>query len=245
MKRIGFTVIAVAVIAACQNDRPFPPGPNAQIQDANHNAGNAFFFWLSPVVNQHAPATQVFSRQLSPVVTITNLCTGAVVRTFSGAAISVSNASYHVNWATAQDNLNSACTYRVTVTVGTKLMGFADVDVVDSGRELKNVNTNEFIPLLDDRTLPLQFFIGVGSQCARARLRWVSITPPWISCRFSNLTRAKSRRFGRSITCRRRSSIAIRGSIRRSARAARCWVSSPRASRRLSALAHSTHAAIA
>jgi len=168
MKRIGFTVIAVAVIAACQNDRPFPPGPNAQIQDANHNAGNAFFFWLSPVVNQHAPATQVFSRQLSPVVTITNLCTGAVVRTFSGAAISVSNASYHVNWATAQDNLNSACTYRVTVTVGTNLMGYADVDVVDSGRELKNVNTNEFIPLLDDRTLPLQFFIGVGSQCARA-----------------------------------------------------------------------------
>ena len=168
MKRIGFTVIAVAVIAACQNDRPFPPGPNAQIQDANHNAGNAFFFWLSPVVNQHAPATQVFSRQLSPLVTITNLCTGAVVRTFSGAAISVSNASYHVNWATAQDNLNSTCTYRVTVTVGTKLMGYADVDVVDSGRELKNVNTNEFIPLLDDRTLPLQFFIGVGSQCARA-----------------------------------------------------------------------------
>ncbi len=167
MKRIGFTVIAVAVIAACQNDRPFPPGPNALIQDANHNAGNAFFFWLPPVVNQQAPATQVFSRQLGPVVTITNLCTGAVVRTFSGAAISVSNASYHVNWATAQDNLNSACTYRVTVTVGTKLMGYADVDVVDSGRELKNVNTNQFIPLLDDRTLPLQFFIGVGSQCAR------------------------------------------------------------------------------
>ncbi|HXG96182.1 MAG TPA: hypothetical protein VNJ06_03615, partial [Gemmatimonadales bacterium] len=149
MKRIGFTVIAVAVIAACQNDRPFPPGPNALIQDANHNAGNAFFFWLPPVVNQQAPATQVFSRQLSPVVTISNLCTGAVVRTFSGAAISVSNGSYHVNWATAQDNLNSACTYRVTVTVGTKLMGFADVDVVDSGRELKNVNTSEFIPLLD------------------------------------------------------------------------------------------------
>ena len=168
MKRIGFTVIVVAALAACQNDRPFPPGPNAVIQDANHNAGNAFFFWLPPVVNQQAPATQVFSRQLSPVVTITNLCTGAVVRTFSGADISVSNASYHVNWATAQDNLNSACTYRVTVTVGTKLLGFADVDVVDTGRELKNVNTNEFIPLLDDRTLPLQFFIGVGSQCARA-----------------------------------------------------------------------------
>ncbi|PYP11065.1 MAG: hypothetical protein DMD59_03865 [Gemmatimonadetes bacterium] len=167
MKRIGFTVIVVAAFAACQNDRPFPPGPNALIQDANHNTGNAFFFWLPPVVNQQAPATQVFSAHLSPVVTITNLCNGALVRTFSGADLSVSDSSYHVNWQTAQDNLNSACTYRVTVTVGTKLMGFADVDVVDSGRELKNVNTTEFIPLLDDRTLPLQFFIGVGSQCVR------------------------------------------------------------------------------
>jgi len=167
MKRIGFTVIVVAALAACQNDRPFPPGPNALIQDANHNTGNAFFFWLPPVVNQQAPATQVFSAHLSPVVTITNLCNGALVRTFSGADLSVSDSSYHVNWQTAQDNLNSACTYRVTVTVGTKLMGFADVDVVDSGRELKNVNTTEFIPLLDDRTLPLQFFIGVGSQCVR------------------------------------------------------------------------------
>jgi hypothetical protein len=168
MKRIAFAVIVVAAIAACQSDRPFPPGPNALIQDANHNAGNGFFFWLPPVVNQQSPATQTFSRQLSPVVTITDLCTGGLVRTFSGAAISASNASYRVNWQTAQDNLNSACTYRVTVTVGTKLMGFADVDVVDNGRELKNVNTNLFIPLLDDRTLPLQFFIGVGSQCLRA-----------------------------------------------------------------------------
>jgi len=165
MKRIAFAVTVVAVIAACQSDRPFPPGPNAEIRDANHNAGNEFFFWLAPVVNQQSPASQTFSGKLSPVVTITNSCGGGVVRTFSGADISVSNAAYHVNWKTAQDNLDPACTYRVTVRVGSKLMGFADVDVVNSGRELKNVNTNEFIPLLDDRTLPLQFFLGVGSQC--------------------------------------------------------------------------------
>jgi hypothetical protein len=169
MKRIGFAVIVLAALVGCRSDRSFPPGPTALIQDANHNDGNGFFFWLPPVVTQQSPATQVFSRQLSPVVTITNLCPGGgLVRTFSGADVSVSNAAYHVNWHTAQDNLDPACTYRVTVTVGTKLMGFADVDVVSSGRELKNVNTNEFIPLLDDRTLALQFFIGVGSQCARA-----------------------------------------------------------------------------
>ena len=168
MKRTVFTVAVVAVLAACQSDRTSPPDISALIQDANHNAGNAFFFWLPPVINQQPPATQVFSGQLSPLVTITNLCLGGgVVRTFSGADLSVSNAAYHVNWHTAQDNLNPACTYRVSVTVGTKLMGFADVDVVSNGSELKNVVTNEFIPLLDDRTLPLQFFIGVGSQCVR------------------------------------------------------------------------------
>ena len=176
MKRIGLTVIAVAAIVGCQSDRPFPPGPSAAIQDANHSDGtafgNPFFFWLPPVVNQQSPATQIFSRQLSPVVTITrlltNLCTSAVIRTFAGADIQTSNADYRVNWQTAQDNLNAACTYRISVTVGTTPLGFADVDVVDNGRELKNVNTNQFIPLLDDRTLPLTFFIGVGALCLRA-----------------------------------------------------------------------------
>src|SRR5439155_865878 len=64
-------------------------------------------------------------------------------------------------------NLNSACTYRITTTAGARELGVADVDVVDSGNELKNVNTGEFIPLLADRTLPITFFIGVGSQCER------------------------------------------------------------------------------
>jgi len=39
---------------------------------------------------------------------------------------------------------------------------------VDDGSELKNVDTDEFIALLDDRTLPIKFYIGVGSQCQRA-----------------------------------------------------------------------------
>ena len=164
MKRLGFAVV-VAAIAGCQSDRVLPP-PTAMIKDANHNAGNAFFFWTAPVVNQSPPAAQHFSPNLSPVITITNLCDNSEVRSFSGSQINVSNARYHANWRTSEDNLSSACTYRMTVTVGTKPpLGFADVDVVDNGRELKNVNTGEFIPLLDGRTLPINFFIGVGSQC--------------------------------------------------------------------------------
>ena len=176
MKRIGFAVIVVAAIVACQSDQPLTSKPNALIQDANQNGGNAFFFWTSPVVNQQPPASQVFSKQLSPVVTITNegsagssaSCVKGTVRTFSGSDITVSNSRFHVNWHTDQDNLNADCAYRITVTAAGTPLGFADVDVVSSGKQLKNVNTQQYIPLLDDRTLPIQFFIGVGSQCARA-----------------------------------------------------------------------------
>lgn len=167
MKRLGFAVV-VAAMVGCQSDRVLP-APSALIQDALHNDGNAFFFWTSPVVNQQPPSAQVFSADLNPVLTITNLCNGSEVRSFSGSQISVSNARYHANWRTSDDNLDATCTYRITVTVGTKPpLGFADVDVVDNGRELKNVNTGEFIPLLDGRTLPINFFIGVGSQCGDA-----------------------------------------------------------------------------
>jgi hypothetical protein len=164
MKRLGFAFVVAAVVG-CQSDRVLP-APSALIKDALHNDGNAFFFWTSPVVNQQPPSAQIFSADLSPVITITDLCNGSEVRSFSGSQISVSNARYHANWRTSDDNLSSTCNYRITVTVGTKPpLGFADVDVVDNGRELKNVNTGEIIPLLDGRTLPINFFVGVGSQC--------------------------------------------------------------------------------
>ena len=137
------------------------------ILDGNHNTGNAFFLWLPPLVTQQAPAEQVFSRQLSPTVTITNLCSGAVIRSFSGSQVELGDGQYHVNWHTPDDNLDPTCTYRIAIATGTRQLGVADVDVVDVGRELRNVDTDEFIPLLDDSTLPIKFFIGVGSQCER------------------------------------------------------------------------------
>jgi hypothetical protein len=175
MKRIGFLSIAVAGIVACRADRALPPSLSADIQDATHSSGNSFFFWLPPTVNQQAPSSQVFSRDLRPVVTIVdqgpadapsiNCHAGNTVRTFSGSDITVSNAAYHVNWQTDLDNLHPECTYRIKVDVGQTHLGFADVDVVSSGNQLKNVNTNEFIALVDGRTLPITFFIGVGSTC--------------------------------------------------------------------------------
>ena len=172
--RVGRFVRCVAVgavvfigTASCHGDRSYSAGPSALIQDGNHTGPNAFFFWLPPVLNQQAPPTQVFSSQLSPTISITNLCTGSSIRTFAGADVQAAGGEYQANWHTRDDSLDAACTYRITVGAGTRQLGLADVDVVDDGRELRNVNTGEFIPLLDDRMLPIKFFIGVGSQCDR------------------------------------------------------------------------------
>ena len=182
MKRIAFLSLVFAGIVGCHADQALPPGPSAEIQDATHLDGNPFFFWLPPTVNQQAPSSQVFSSKLRPVITIIdqgpagapsgNCQADNTVRTFSGSDITVSNATYHVNWRTDQDDLHAECTYRITVNVGPRLdspeLGHADVDLVSSGNQLKNVDTDEFIPLLDGRTLPITFFVGVGATCKPA-----------------------------------------------------------------------------
>jgi hypothetical protein len=141
-------------------------GPSARILDAGHN-GHSHFFFLPPIVPQPT-FTGAFSPDVSPTVEIARLgvngCTAGTVRTFSGSQVQVSLTDEHylVSWRTDLDNLDPLCTYRIRVLLGVTELGFADVDVVNAGRELKNVNTNEFIPLLDDRTLPIKFRVEVG-----------------------------------------------------------------------------------
>ena len=163
----AFVAFVVIGTVGCYGDRSHSPSASALIRDANHQDGNAFFVWLPPLLQQQAPAEQVFSEQLRPTITISNLCSGEVIRALSGADVQVDDGAYHANWHTPDDNLDPSCTYRIAVQTGSRQLGTVDVDVVDDGRELKNVDTDEYIALLDDSTLPIKFFIGVGSQCER------------------------------------------------------------------------------
>jgi hypothetical protein len=153
---------------ACHSDRTYSAGPSALIQDGNHDNGNPFFFWLAPLVQQQAPTDQFFSKQVRPTVTISNLCTGAIIHTFADSQVQVGDAVFQSNWPTGQDNLDSSCAYRIATAVASRQLGIIDVAVANGGGELRNATTNEPIPLLDDRTLPIAFFIGVGSQCDHA-----------------------------------------------------------------------------
>ena len=184
MKRHQLITIAAVVLVACV-DGGRSSGPNFAISDATHGdaAGrNDFFFWLPPLVPAPSP-TGDFNRFASPIVTVCELVpSGAacaqsgghpiLVAQFSmtsgtgGEIIQISGQQYHVNWQTDISNLNPDKVYRIGVAVEGRDYGFADVEVGLNAKELKNVNRNEFVPLVDGRTLPIQFRIEAGASCA-------------------------------------------------------------------------------
>jgi hypothetical protein len=112
-----------------------------------------------------------FDAALQPRVEICELAgstCGPVVATFlpgtgsTNVRVEAGDQHYIVNWHTGNYNLDVNKNYRISVFQGTFRLGYADVDVVGSGKDLKNVNTSQFIALLDDRTLPIKFRIETG-----------------------------------------------------------------------------------
>ena len=185
MKRVQVALFLAAVVVAACVDGGRSSGPSFAISDATHGdaAGrNKFFYWLPPLVPAPS-ATGDFNRFASPVVTVCQLKSDGtacqlegghpiLVAEFSltsgtdGQLISVTGQDYHVNWHTDISNLNPDKVYRIGVAVEGRDYGFADVEVGLNAKELKNVNRNEFVPLVDGRTLPIKFRIEAGAGCA-------------------------------------------------------------------------------
>lgn len=162
-------------LAGCADraDAPLgPPSPPlAALSDGAHR-GNDHFFFLPPMVpNPSYHGT--FDAGLAPVVDICEWtgsgCLLPAVATFTtttgpgSETVRVADDHYIVNWHTDLFPLDPGKVYRVRVTVAGTELGYADVSVVGSGREVKNVNTNEYIALVDGRTLPIKFRIEVGA----------------------------------------------------------------------------------
>jgi hypothetical protein len=151
--------------------------PAQDISDAVHNSGKKGFYFLPPMVA--APSTSgTFDPDLSPKVSIClwagTSCgsTTAEFTTTTGAGgnvvvVDAAAQQYRVNWdtkscATGPCQLDASKTYRLTVSVNGIALGHADLDVVASGSELRNVQTLEYVPLLDGRTLPIKFRVEKG-----------------------------------------------------------------------------------
>jgi len=175
------TILAASVLGcgSSSSSATRAAASNALISDQAHNAGTPGFFFLPPMVAQPA-YSGAFKAGLSPVVTIEELAPGSrgTIATFTTSSGTNGHLvkddgvdHYQVNWDTRPFDLDPALTYRIHVVLQNFELGFADVDVVVSGNQLKNVQTNEVIPLLDGRTLPIKFRIQqealrcVGVEC--------------------------------------------------------------------------------
>src|SRR5438445_3798361 len=177
MNRSRLLMCAAAIFAAaCQDRQPPSAAPSFLIQDAAHNGGNPHFFWLPPMTRQPT-FTGTFDGTLSPVVEIREsagpspcvanrlvaMFTTTTGPTLETVRVDLVNQLYIVNWHTKAFNLNSACTYRIRFLVAELQLGIADVDVVDNGAQLKRVDTDQFVPLLDDGTLPIKARVEFGA----------------------------------------------------------------------------------
>ena len=177
MSRLKYAARAAlfVAVAACTGDVTAPSGPGGAdpaqtISDAAHSGAVPGFYFLPPMVSNPS-YSGTFDGGLQPTVQICEMAgpaCGPVIAQYTttsgtgGQLVTVGASSYQVSWHTNQFNLDPAKTYRISVYVGSFLLGFADVDVVSTGKELKNVDTEEYIPLQDDRTLPIKFRIETG-----------------------------------------------------------------------------------
>jgi len=182
--RLPLAVVAFAFLISCQSDNLTRSidGPMYAVSDGAHD-GNPDFFFLSPLFQNpsndpnYEPAA--FNGALRPAVEICELgapapdltrecIAGPPIKRFAPGTVNVSTADqlYHVNWNTDESNLNVTKFYRIEVLVGPTLLGFADIDPVTSGKDLKNVQTGEYIGLVDGKTLPIKFRIESGALCS-------------------------------------------------------------------------------
>jgi len=80
--------------------------------------------------------------------------------------VDVTSQNYVVNWHTARFGLDVTKTYRIRVLIVETELGHADVDLVSTGKELKQVDAKLYVPVLVGSTLPIKFRIEQGVLCA-------------------------------------------------------------------------------
>lgn len=181
----AFLSTVVVVVGACndstvatENTLGAPAAPAAAISDARHSGGNPFFFFLPPMV-ANPDATGTADGMLSPVVDIcaladdacdaviaqftTDLATTTTTHPGHSEVVRTSEDHYLVSWHTREFGLDADVTYRICVSVDGQGLGHADVDVVDAGPDLKDVDADAFFPLRNGRTLPIKFRVEEGA----------------------------------------------------------------------------------
>ena len=135
------------------------------------NGGTEGFYFLPPMVKSPS-FSGTFDAGLSPVVEIfeTTACeilhAGFSMSEGEGSElvrIDEKNEHYVVNWHTDQTGTQIGQTYRIRISVAGTILGHADVQIAENGKDAKNITDGEAIALVDGRTLPIKFRIEQGA----------------------------------------------------------------------------------
>lgn len=169
IRSIAVAVAVVALLFGCSGDKKLPliapDGGIAAVALVSDgvNGGNSGFFFLPPMV-PHPEYSGTFDADQSPEVTITGadlsiLFTMQPVEDAEYIRVDEQDECYIVNWHLNNYELQDGAVYRITVSVDGSSLGFADVQVFASGKELRNSATLDTIAIKDGRTLPVKFRI--------------------------------------------------------------------------------------
>jgi hypothetical protein len=165
--------------AAALPSHSISDGNNCELPGTSCTKGNPDFFFLPPMVSNPSSSSNwtpgAFNGNLKADVQIcaldvktiggvtTSTCRVSVLSPTTAAA-DVHGEAYQLNWKVPSDTTTF---YRITVTVGAKTLGWADVQSASNASQLKNVSTNEYVPLSDGRTLPIKFRIENYALCEK------------------------------------------------------------------------------
>lgn len=192
MRRSLVALLTLGLLLGCQ-DHDLPtdsdrPGVSSAISDGSGNfeQGNPHFFWLAPMVEQPDESLfGTFDPDGRPVVRIVcwedsdpgATCDPASpLATFTvGGGLLVETDHYKAEFdveglRTTTDSEEDFTTYRIEVLTpdfgdlgGSSVMGFADFQLGENGKEAKNLDSGGTIGLKDGRTLPIKFRLDQGA----------------------------------------------------------------------------------
>ena len=186
LKRGAVALVVGTFVAGCVDEgTTTAPAIRHEIIDAAHGVGgNQHFYFLAPLVATPS-YSGVFDSAAAPTVVVCISVAGScgdVIAQFDGSSgtgganVVRDNSAQHfiVNWDTKQCvwgacTLDPSKTYRIRVSAGGVELGHAEVIVAANGSQMKNVRTDDFITLVNGRTLPIKFRIEVG---------WMPPLPP-------------------------------------------------------------------
>ncbi len=184
MKRSRISYGVAAALAACCSGVSSCSAPEADIaahrgdliSDWSHHGGTPGFIFLPPTVPWQTPTVPppsfLLDAGLPVIVRIDEVTAGgafvATVATYTrtsgvGDVITVHPFfGFEVDWNTALfSGLSTAKTYRINVMVpGNRVLGFADVDLVQTASQASKVDTKNFIPLRIGKKLTIKFWIA-------------------------------------------------------------------------------------